>query len=103
MDISSLGLQELLELQENVEARIVEIKEEEKQKFIIELREKAELLDIPVEELLRAMKGKKAKKSVEAKYRNPENDKETWTGRGRKPKWIEALLAGGGDLESVTI
>ena len=103
MDILGLNLQELLELQENVEARIVEIKEEEKQKFIIELREKAELLDIPVEELLRAVKGKKSKKSVDAKYRNPMNEKETWTGRGRKPKWVIDLLASGGDLESVTI
>jgi DNA-binding protein H-NS len=30
-----------------------------------------------------------------AKYRNPANPEQTWTGRGRKPTWvIEALQAG---------
>ncbi|MEM6987514.1 MAG: H-NS histone family protein, partial [Pseudomonadota bacterium] len=25
-------------------------------------------------------------------YRNPKNASETWNGRGRKPKWVEAFL-----------
>jgi DNA-binding protein H-NS len=27
------------------------------------------------------------------KYRNPENPEETWSGRGRQPKWVQAALA----------
>ena len=32
------------------------------------------------------------------KYRNPENADETWSGRGRQPKWVQAALAGGETL-----
>ena len=32
---------------------------------------------------------------VAAKYRNPENAKETWTGRGKHPRWMAALIAKG--------
>ena len=27
-----------------------------------------------------------------AKYRNPQNPDETWTGIGRSPKWVQAIL-----------
>ena len=36
---------------------------------------------------------KKAKVAVAAKYRGPNG--ETWSGRGRAPKWLEALEAQG--------
>ena len=40
---------------------------------------------------------------VAPKYRDPNNAENTWTGRGRKPKWVEAFLSGGGRLEQITI
>jgi len=40
---------------------------------------------------------------VAPKYRDPSNAENTWTGRGRKPKWVEAFLNGGGRLEQITI
>ena len=30
---------------------------------------------------------------VAPKYRNPENPKETWTGRGKQPRWLAAYTA----------
>ena len=36
------------------------------------------------------------KGSVAIKYRNPKNSEETWTGRGRRPKW---MTKAGGDPE----
>ncbi|MNC48706.1 DNA-binding protein StpA [compost metagenome] len=32
---------------------------------------------------------------VAPKYRNPANPNETWTGRGRQPKWMAQLVAMG--------
>ncbi len=32
---------------------------------------------------------------VAPKYRNPANPKETWTGRGKQPRWLAALTAKG--------
>lgn len=37
------------------------------------------------------------------KYRNPENPAETWSGKGRRPAWLEALLLEGKSLASLEI
>ncbi len=36
-----------------------------------------------------------------AKYRGPNG--ETWTGRGLKPRWLSAIIAGGATVESFLI
>ncbi len=38
-----------------------------------------------------------------AKYANPDNRSETWTGRGRKPNWLVARLAKGAKLTDFAI
>lgn len=38
-----------------------------------------------------------------AKYRNPKNAAEVWSGRGRKPLWVEKAIKGGATLESLAI
>lgn len=48
--------------------------------------------------------GKKRGKSVSvARYANPDDPTDTWTGRGRKPNWVLARLAKGEDLENFAI
>ncbi|CAA9317346.1 MAG: hypothetical protein AVDCRST_MAG71-1078 [uncultured Lysobacter sp.] len=49
---------------------------------------------------------KKAGKStgkVAPKYRNPDNPAETWTGRGKQPRWLAAHTAGGRELAEFVI
>jgi DNA-binding protein H-NS len=36
-------------------------------------------------------------------YRNPSNSAETWSGRGRQPKWVREALARGARLEDLAI
>ncbi|MDO8973824.1 H-NS histone family protein [Reyranella sp.] len=45
------------------------------------------------------LKGKK----VPPKYRNPANKTETWTGRGRQPKWVAAAIKTGKKIEDLAI
>src|SRR3954468_12697616 len=40
---------------------------------------------------------------VAPKYRNPDNLAETWTGRGRQPRWVQAALAHGRALSDFAI
>ena len=40
-------------------------------------------------------KGRKGKGSVAPKYRDPKNPENTWTGRGRMPRWMAAATKGG--------
>ncbi|MGZ9032950.1 MAG: H-NS histone family protein [Rhodospirillales bacterium] len=37
------------------------------------------------------------------KYRNPDNPEETWSGRGRQPRWVQAALAEGETLDDLAI
>ena len=40
---------------------------------------------------------------VAPKYRNPANSKETWTGRGKQPRWLAAETKKGRKLEEFLI
>src|SRR5262245_18199098 len=40
-------------------------------------------------------RGRKGKCSVPPKYRDPKNPENTWTGRGRMPRWMVAATKGG--------
>lgn len=40
---------------------------------------------------------------VAPKYRNPANPKETWTGRGKQPRWLAAHTTKGKKLEDFLI
>jgi len=40
-------------------------------------------------------KGRKGKGSVAPKYRDPKSPENTWTGRGRPPRWLAAATKGG--------
>lgn len=50
-------------------------------------------------------RGRPAKKrgKVAPVYRNPDNHQETWTGRGRSPKWVAAAEAKHGGREALKI
>jgi DNA-binding protein H-NS len=51
----------------------------------------------------KARKPGKALGKVAAKYRNPANPGETWTGRGKQPRWLAAHTAAGRKVEEFLI
>ncbi|MBT2745030.1 MULTISPECIES: H-NS histone family protein [unclassified Lysobacter] len=48
-------------------------------------------------------KARKPLGKVAPKYRNPANTGETWTGRGKQPRWLAAYTAQGKKLEDFLI
>lgn len=54
-----------------------------------------------LDELLGAPQ-KKGSKS-EPKYKNPADPSQTWTGKGRKPNWVNEALAAGKSLDDMKI
>lgn len=49
-------------------------------------------------------KGRKSSEAgAEAAYVNPENPDETWSGRGRRPRWVNDALAAGRTLEDLKV
>jgi DNA-binding protein H-NS len=41
--------------------------------------------------------------AVSPKYRNPEHPSETWSGRGKRPRWLTAALTAGRTIEEFII
>lgn len=50
-----------------------------------------------------AKKTRKPMGKVAPKYRNPGNPSETWTGRGKQPRWLAAQTSAGRSLDEFTI
>ena len=48
-------------------------------------------------------KARKATGKVAPKYRNPDNANETWTGRGRQPRWMTAFTDAGRNRDDFLI
>ena len=46
---------------------------------------------------------KKAARKVEPKYRSPADASLTWTGRGKKPRWVQEWLDAGNAVEALLI
>ncbi|WP_024302906.1 H-NS family nucleoid-associated regulatory protein [Pseudogulbenkiania sp. MAI-1] len=102
MDLSNYSYTELLELQKKVQAEISGREREEKNKARAQILELAKMHGLSVQDVL--VVGKPAaRKPVEPKYQNPTNPSQQWTGRGRKPVWVEELLAQGKSLTDLTI
>ena len=47
--------------------------------------------------------GRGARGKVAPKYRNPDNDNETWAGRGLKPRWLAAAIKTGKKMDDFLI
>ena len=105
VDLSDYNLSELKGLQVEIEKEIKNRQQQEVTKAREQILAIAQGLGVSVEELL-ANNGGKSKgigKKVEAQYRNPADNAQTWTGRGRQPRWIADGLAGGKTLDDFRI
>lgn len=105
VNLSEYNMSELKGLQVEIEKEIKNRQQQEVTKAREQILAIAQGLGVSVEELL-ANNGGKSKgtgKKVEAQYRNPADNAQTWTGRGRQPRWIADGLAGGKTLDDFRI
>mgnify|MGYP003478436811 FL=1 len=102
IDLDALSLKELKDLQSQVAKTIPGYEDRKKAEAIAALEEQAKSFGFALSELVSAS-GAKRRKPVKPKYANPANRAETWTGRGRKPRWVEAALKAGKKIEDLAI
>lgn len=94
LDVNSLSLKELKDLQAQVVRAIVTFEERAKRAVAAELEELAKARGFSLSDLATLGGGRKRAAST-AKYANPADPSQTWSGRGRKPRWyIDAIAAG---------
>ena len=92
-DPERMSFKELQELELKVKKAKIAVQERSRS----EVREKLEAIaaeaGFKIGDLFGGRGGKGRK--VAAKYANPNNPSETWTGRGRKPRWLAAKINAG--------
>lgn len=105
-DISKLSVEELKLLQEKAEALIASKKDEAIENAYEQIMNIAENVGLSIEQILEfgaAKRKKTVRKAVEPRYRSKVNPNDTWTGRGKQPRWLVAELDGGAKLEDFLI
>lgn len=101
-DLNAMSLKELKDLQGQVNRAISSFEDRKKKEALAELEEKARALGFSLAELTGAsLPRKRAPASV--KYANPANRAETWSGRGRKPRWFAEAIAAGKSPDELSI
>ena len=93
-NINNMPLKELKELQAQVTRAIATYEDRKKKEALAELHEFARTKGFDLEELTGTSVVRR-RAPASPKYANPANKSDTWSGRGRKPRWfIEALNSG---------
>nr|VFK52119.1 MAG: DNA-binding protein H-NS [Candidatus Kentron sp. TUN]VFK58854.1 MAG: DNA-binding protein H-NS [Candidatus Kentron sp. TUN]VFK67537.1 MAG: DNA-binding protein H-NS [Candidatus Kentron sp. TUN] len=105
-DLSEIAFQDLVKLRSELDASIDNRKEEEKLQLFHEIRKKILDRGFSMEEIFGGdefAKQLKYRPPIAPKYHNPDNPKQTWSGRGRKPNWVVAFLEQGWELDALLI
>ena len=105
-DIDDLSVVELTKLRARADVLIESKKDQKVEDAYNAIVEIAKNVGLSLEALIEfgASKQKKApRKAVEPRYRNVNNAEQTWTGRGKQPRWLVAELEKGAKLEDFVI
>ena len=99
-DLENMSVHELKYIIKSAQQRIDELEAMEQLKIMEKIQDLARSAGLDVSLKPAGKRGKK--RSVgPAKYRNPANAEETWSGRGRKPRWVEEAINAGKTLQDL--
>lgn len=93
-NVNNLTLKELKDLQSQVVKAIATFEDRKKREAISALQEFARTKGFDLDELT-GTSAVRRRAPASAKYANPANSADTWSGRGRKPRWFIAALSTG--------
>ena len=117
LDFNSMTRAELIELRGQLDKAIAAAGDRDRQRALKAAEDLAREHGFSLAELVpgtdkgRSGSGKRGSRSAasassapsQAKYRNPENPDQTWSGRGRRPQWVHDATANGRALEELAI
>jgi DNA-binding protein H-NS len=107
MNLDELSIDELIKLQGRIANEIKQRKSRQKKEVLGKLKAIAAASGYTLEELVAASasagRDEKAVRSGAAKYRHPSDPSLSWTGRGKRPRWVGECLAQGKTLADLAI
>ncbi|MDC8011132.1 H-NS histone family protein [Tahibacter soli] len=95
IDLDSLNPKQLNDLILRAEQRKNDLQREKIGKVREKIVNLAKTEGFSIEELFGAARKQSAGKKVKPKYRNPQAPNETWSGRGKRPRWFVAAIGAG--------
>ena len=120
--LESMSIKQMRDLREELDRRIEKAEQTEAREQILKIARHAKLsvqiaehvpapgngnggkhATTPAAPLKRTAHIRKAKRKVAVKFANPADKSETWTGRGRMPRWLAAKVKGGAKLDQFAL
>jgi DNA-binding protein H-NS len=96
--LKEMSVEALQNLITNAQALVNQYEKDKKKAVIKEIKTLAASANLNID-----IKDEDVEKSKSVtKYRNPDNPNETWTGRGKRPKWLNDALASGKSLDDLS-
>jgi DNA-binding protein H-NS len=102
VDLNNMNLKDLKELQSKVAKAISTFEDRRRKETLAEIEEIARAKGFSLSELTGGATPRKRAPAT-PKYANPADKSDTWSGRGRKPRWVEAALKSGKSLADLAI
>ncbi|MBJ3763938.1 H-NS histone family protein [Maribius pontilimi] len=99
-DLEKMSREELESLKKDIDKALASLEIRRRSEARAAAEKAARDHGFSLEEVL---KGEKKGSKSPPKYRNPDDPRKTWTGRGRQPAWIKDALASGKSLEDFLI
>ena len=101
LDLDTMTLKDLRDLRGKLDRAINSYEDRKRREALAAIEEAAREHGFNLADLT----GAKPRRSgtVAPKYANPNDPTMTWTGRGRKPRWVQENLEGGKQLDDLLI
>ena len=99
-EIQNKSQEELLAIIAEAQTQLEALRRSKYKEVIAQIKELAASIGVTID-IREASKATPAK--IPAKFLNPDNHSQTWTGRGLAPKWLKALIAQGRDKNEFLI
>lgn len=102
-DLSKMSMDDLKALKKDVEKAIAGYVNRKRDEALKEVQAVAKKHGLSVSDLVGSKGKAKNKAAAPAKYRNPADSSQTWSGRGRQPAWYKAAVKAGKSPKSLEI
>ncbi|WP_235841360.1 H-NS family nucleoid-associated regulatory protein [Cereibacter azotoformans] len=102
IDLNDLSLKELKSLQAQIAKAIATHEDRRRRQALEDLESRARQMGFTLAELVGGAPVRK-RSAVPAQYANPLDPADTWSGRGRKPRWFLAAIAAGKSPDDLRI
>ena len=101
IDLDTMSLKELRDLRGKLDRAINSYEDRKRREALAAVEEAARVHGFNLADLTGGKPSRAG--TVAPKYANPDDPTMTWTGRGRKPRWVQENLESGKSMEDLVI